>query len=197
MTTTRERADLIALLEEQRALFRITLRGITDEQARRRTTVSELTLGGLLHHLINCERHWTEVLVERDETAQMDVSGFDCEYLMDEKETLTDLLTTWDEVAAHTAELIRTVDDLDAAIPTPTSPWVPERVWWSARFLLLHILRHSTAGTPTSFEKSWTGPTPRTSAPNKRLRARAPACHPVHRPCRPWMDGMGTGPIRV
>ncbi|MFI2478657.1 DUF664 domain-containing protein [Nocardia xishanensis] len=137
----REREDLIAMLADQRELFRITVRGIDDEQARKRTTISELTLGGLLHHLINCERHWTSVIVTRDEHAELDVSQFDGEYVMAPDETVQGLLDTWDEVAAATAELIRTVDSLDTSIPTPTAPWTPERIWQTVRFTILHILR--------------------------------------------------------
>ncbi|MEU0875981.1 mycothiol transferase [Nocardia brasiliensis] len=129
------------MLADQRDLFRITLRGIDDDQARKRTTVSELTLGGLLHHLISCERHWVTVLVERDENAAIDPARFEGEYAMAEGETVAGLLAEWDEVAAATAELIRTVDSLDTSVPTPTAPWTPERVWWTVRFTLLHILR--------------------------------------------------------
>ncbi|MFC9435031.1 DinB family protein [Nocardia sp. NPDC057030] len=136
-----EREDLISILADQRDLFRITVRGIDDEQARRRTTASELTLGGLLHHLISCERHWTRVLIERDETAALDPAQFDGEYVMAEGETVAGLLAEWDEVAAATAELIRTVDSLDTSVPTPTAPWSPERIWWTVRYTLLHILR--------------------------------------------------------
>lgn len=141
MASDREREDLIAMLAEQRDLFKITLRGIDDVQARQRTTASELTLGGLLHHLINCERHWTKVIVERDETAHQDASEFEAEYVMASGETVAGLLATWDEVAASTAELIRTIDDLSASIPTPTTPWTPDRIWWSARYIILHIFR--------------------------------------------------------
>ncbi|UGT71260.1 DinB family protein [Nocardia gipuzkoensis] len=141
MSTEQEREDLIAMLADQRALFRITLRGVDDEQARKRTTVSELTLGGLLHHLVSCERHWTSVIVQRDENAELDLSKFGGEYVMAAEETVAGLLATWDEVAAATAELIRSVDSLDSSIPTPTAPWTPERIWQSVRYTVLHILR--------------------------------------------------------
>lgn len=32
-------------------------------------------------------------------------------------------------------------DGLDDPIPQPTAPWAPERVVWSARRVLLHVLR--------------------------------------------------------
>jgi uncharacterized damage-inducible protein DinB len=141
MPGRRERDDLIQLLDEQREMFRITLRGIDDEQARQRTTASELTLGGLLHHIIRCEREWMTVLVERDENAEQKLEDYEGEYLIGDDETVAGLLAEWERVAANTAELVRAVDDLDASIPTPTNPWVPGRVWWSARFLILHVLR--------------------------------------------------------
>lgn len=141
MAGRQEHDDLIQLLDEQREMFRITLRGISEEQARQRTTASELTLGGLLHHLVNCERLWTKVLVDRDENAEQKLEDFEGQYSIGDAETVDGLLTEWKTVAANTAELIRSVDDLDASIPTPTNPWVPGRVWWSARFLILHILR--------------------------------------------------------
>ncbi|WP_063125497.1 DinB family protein [Nocardia fusca] len=141
MPGSREREDLVQLLDEQREMFRITLRGIDDEQARQRTTASELTLGGLLHHIIRCERDWTKVLVERDENAETKLEDYAGEYVIGDDETVAGLLAEWERVAANTTELVRAVDDLDASIPTPTNPWVPGRVWWSARFLVLHILR--------------------------------------------------------
>ncbi|WP_327111814.1 DinB family protein [Nocardia sp. NBC_01730] len=141
MSTEQEREDLVAMLADQRELFRITLRGIDDELASRRTTTSELTLGGLLHHLISCERHWTAVIVERDEHAELDLAEFEGEYVMAADETVAGLLATWDEVAAATAELIRSVKSLDTSIPTPTTPWTPDRIWQSVRYTVLHILR--------------------------------------------------------
>ncbi|WP_069166526.1 mycothiol transferase [Nocardia altamirensis] len=136
-----EREDLISMLAAQRALFQITVRGIDDQQARQRTTASELTLGGLLHHLISCEGHWVTVLIERDENAVVELSQFEGEYRMADGETVAGLLAEWDKVAAATTELIRTVDSLDTSVPTPLAPWSPEREWWTVRYTLLHILR--------------------------------------------------------
>ncbi|MFI6870674.1 DinB family protein [Nocardia sp. NPDC050406] len=141
MTVDREREDLIASLAEQRRLFGITLRGIDDAQARERTTVSELTLGGLLHHIVSTERHWTTVIIERDENSEFDVSGMDSAYRLGPDETVAGLLVEWDEVAARTEKLIREVDSFDTPIPIPTAPWAPEREWWSVRVILFNIFR--------------------------------------------------------
>ncbi|MEV6337009.1 DUF664 domain-containing protein [Nocardia vinacea] len=144
MAIDQEREDLILALDSQRELFRITLRGLDEQQARQRTTVSELTLGGLLHHVVNCERHWTKVIVERDETAKQELAEFEGEYVMASDDTVAGLLATWDQVAEATAKLIRTEPDLSTSIPTPTTPWTPDRVWWTVRFTLLHVLREIT-----------------------------------------------------
>ena len=44
--STGERADLLAALAARRHFLRFTVRDLTDEQARQRTTASELTLAG-------------------------------------------------------------------------------------------------------------------------------------------------------
>ena len=43
--------EVLQALEEQREMFLITLRGLSDAQISARTTVSDLTLGGLLKQL--------------------------------------------------------------------------------------------------------------------------------------------------
>ncbi|WP_330183849.1 DinB family protein [Nocardia sp. NBC_01503] len=141
MTVDHEREELITVLASQRELFRITLRGIEDDQARQRSTVSELTLGGLLHHIINTERHWTTILVERDPNSEFDVSGMDSEYRMDPDETVAGLLAEWEAVAEQTAKVIRELPNLEDSVPTPTAPWAPERQWLTVRYIVLHILR--------------------------------------------------------
>jgi hypothetical protein len=63
-TLTGERADLLASLAKARHFLRFTVRDITEEQARQRTTVSELTLGGLVKHVTAVERNWRTFIVE-------------------------------------------------------------------------------------------------------------------------------------
>src|SRR6202044_1767239 len=58
-----ERADLLAMLGKARHFIRFTTRDMTDEQARQRTTVSELTLGGLIKHVAHVERTWARFIV--------------------------------------------------------------------------------------------------------------------------------------
>ncbi|MGW4248316.1 DinB family protein [Nocardia sp. NPDC004722] len=141
MTVDHEREELIKILDSQREMFRITVRNIDDAQARERTTVSELTLGGLLSHVVNVEKHWTTILVERDPNSEFDVSRMDSEYRLDADQTVAGLLAEWEVVAEHTAKLIRELPNLEDSVPTPTAPWAPERECLTVRYILLHILR--------------------------------------------------------
>jgi hypothetical protein len=59
---------------------------------------------------------------------------------MADTETLSGLLTTFDEVAAHTDELVTRLPDLDAAQPLPKAPWFEAGATWSARRVVLHII---------------------------------------------------------
>ena len=61
--TAGERADLLEILGQARHFLRFTARDLTDEQARQRTTVSELTLGGLIKHVAKVERGWTSFIL--------------------------------------------------------------------------------------------------------------------------------------
>src|ERR1700755_1244591 len=60
---TGERADLLATLAKGRHFLRFTTRDLDDEQARQRTTVSELTVGGLIKHVTAVERIWADFIV--------------------------------------------------------------------------------------------------------------------------------------
>ncbi|WP_186627401.1 DinB family protein [Rhodococcus sp. BP22] len=140
MTLTDEKADIARMLADQRKNFLYTVRGITDEQARQRTTVSDLTLGGLLNHVMNNERSWMGILAAMDETAEFDMSRMGTEYVMSPGQSVADLVEEYALVAAATEGAITDLD-LDAQVPLPTAPWAPERAWQSARYTLLHILR--------------------------------------------------------
>ncbi|PTR27601.1 uncharacterized protein DUF664 [Rhodococcus sp. OK519] len=139
-----ERADILALLDDQRHNFLITVRGIDDEQARTRSTVSDLTLGGLVKHVTHTERDWIRKILERDETAQFDMETAMGTYYMADGETIDGLLDDYRAAAEETARVVASLDDLDLRIPLPTAPWAPEREWWSARRVLLHVLRETS-----------------------------------------------------
>ncbi|MGO3325094.1 DinB family protein [Gordonia sp. (in: high G+C Gram-positive bacteria)] len=138
-----ERADLLTLLRDQRALLRITARGLTDEQARSAPTVSALSVGGLIKHVARVERDMTSQIVERDENSEVDMTALSDAYQLGEGETLDGALEDYERSATELDRVIASVDSLDDPIPQPTAPWQPEREWWSVRKLVLHMLRET------------------------------------------------------
>lgn len=144
---TDERADLLAMLAQHRYFLRVTTRGLTDEQARQRTTVSELCLGGLIKHLTGGERAWTDFIVAGpsaigDATAmtEADWQRRTDEFRLLPGETLAGVLEEYEEQARMTDELVAALPDLDASQPLPKAPWFEPGALWSARRVLLHLI---------------------------------------------------------
>ena len=142
-----ERSDLLELLGKQRHFLRYTTRGLTDEQARARTTVSELTLGGLVKHVSDVERGWAAFIVEgasamrnASDMTEEDFADWQQKFQLLDDETLAGVLAEYETVAAATDELVRTLPDLGLTHPLPTAPWFPPNARWSARRALLHII---------------------------------------------------------
>jgi hypothetical protein len=144
-TLTGERADLADTLAKRRGFLRFTTRDLTDEQAARRTTVSELCLGGIIKHVTDVERNWARFIVEGpaaagrwDDPARMQAwrDGFQ----MLPGETLAGLLDDYAAAAAQTDELLATQPDLNATQPLPEAPWYAPGATWSVRSVLLHII---------------------------------------------------------
>ena len=147
-----QRDDLLEALRKHRGLFRHTVAGLSDEQARLTPTVSTLCLGGLVKHVAAVERTWATFVVEGPapspdvDWANIDWSNPPPEvqqyadgFRMLDGETLAGLLADYDAVAAETDDLVGTVD-LDARHPLPTAPWFEPGASWSARRVFTHIV---------------------------------------------------------
>jgi uncharacterized damage-inducible protein DinB len=148
-TLTGERADLLETLDKHRNLLRQTARGLTDEQAAQRSTVSELSVAGVIKHVADVEEGWAGFIVSGpkdfggsdDEGGQQDwADGF----RMLPEETLAGLLDRYAQVARATDELVATLPDLDAAHPLPEAPWFAPGTTWTARRVLLHIIAETS-----------------------------------------------------
>lgn len=146
-TVTGERADLLATLGQARHFLRFTVRDLTDEQARRRTTASELCLGGLVKHVAQTERSWARFIVEGpsampafDSMTEADLAGYADGFRLLPDETLAGVLADYDEVARRTDALIASLPDLDAAQPLPKAPWFEPGASWTARRVLLNVV---------------------------------------------------------
>ncbi|WP_132992699.1 DinB family protein [Gordonia zhaorongruii] len=140
---TGEKADLLTLLNDQRALLKVTTRNLSEEQARSASTVSSLTLGGLIKHVARVQRDLTRQIIERDEKAEIDMTALADAYELRADETLAESLDEYDRAAAEFDLLIASVDSLDEQIPQPTAPWDPEPAPWSVRRLVMHMLRET------------------------------------------------------
>ncbi|WP_261575861.1 DinB family protein [Frankia gtarii] len=143
-TLTGERADLLASLARRRFFLRFTVQNLDDEQAGRRTTVSELTLAGLVKHVAVMEHQWLNfVLVgasafDGDMTARQD--EFHDGFRLLPGETLAGVLDRFDEVARRTERIVAEVADLDDAHQLPAAPWFEPGASWSVRQVLLHLI---------------------------------------------------------
>jgi len=142
-----ERTELLEVLAKQRHFMRFTTRDLTDDQARQRTTASELCLGGLIKHVTLVERNWAGFIVNgasamRDFTAmtQEDFADWTRQFRLLPDETLDGVLAGYAAAAERTDELVRTLPDLNVTQPLPAAPWHPAGGRWSARRVFLHII---------------------------------------------------------
>jgi hypothetical protein len=145
-TMSGERADLLAALTHARHFLRYTARDLDDEQARQRTTVSALTVGGLIKHVTAVERNWAGFIVHGPSVApdftdmtEADYAAWADGFRLLPGETLASALAEYETVAEQTDELVATLPDLDLSHPLPNAPWYQPGERWSARRVLLHI----------------------------------------------------------
>jgi uncharacterized damage-inducible protein DinB len=145
-SVTGERADLLDFLGKHRYFLRYTAQGLTDEQANTRSTVSALTVGGLIKHVTAVERRWAEFAQvggaqdtpeETEFTPEM-IAQWESQFRLAEGDTLAGVLAEYEKVAHATDELVRTLD-LDTSYELPAAPWQPPGVFWSVRRVFLHI----------------------------------------------------------
>src|SRR3989440_1723231 len=108
-TATGERADLLAALAKARYFLRFTVRDLTDDQARQRTTASELSLGGLIKHVTLTERQWINFILEGPSAMGANADEWAGGFQMLEGETLAGLLDQYEQVARRTDELVTTL----------------------------------------------------------------------------------------
>jgi uncharacterized damage-inducible protein DinB len=131
-----ERQEFIGALAKHRGLLVRTVRGISEEQARLRPTVSVLCLGGLIKHVTTMEQGWANFITEG--TSAMggvdatDVTRFSATFEMMDDETVALLLERYRERAKATDELVMKLPSLGVSHPLPDAP--------SARRVLMHVI---------------------------------------------------------
>jgi uncharacterized damage-inducible protein DinB len=142
-----ERTDILAGLASARYFLRFAARDLTDEQARQRTTASELSLGGLIKHVANIEKGWADFVVDGPSAlgdfsamTEADFARWTDQFKLLPDETLAGVLADYEKVAQRTDELVASLPDLDTAHPLPKAPWFPPGETRSARRVFLHII---------------------------------------------------------
>jgi hypothetical protein len=147
---TRERADLLEALRANRSFLRQTAGQLTDDEARRRSTVSALTIGGIVKHVAYVEQGWAQFMtgaglpgsdVDTDwSNPDPDViAAYEQGFVLLPNETLAGVLVEYERVAAITDDLVATLPDLDVAYPLPPAPWFPPGASRSVRRAIVHI----------------------------------------------------------
>ncbi|EIV94491.1 DinB family protein [Frankia sp. QA3] len=141
---TGERAELLASLARRRFFLRFTVQNLGDEEAGRRTTVSELNLAGLIKHVAITERQWLDFVLVGTAAFDGDLTAREKEYhdgfRLLPGETLAGMLDLYDEVARRTERIVTEAADLDDAHPLPSAPWFEPGASWSVRQVLLHLI---------------------------------------------------------
>ncbi|MFC0038136.1 DinB family protein [Actinomadura rayongensis] len=140
---TTELDELLDALAVHRGLLRRTVRDITDEQAVLRPTASELSLGGIIKHVANTEERWVRFVVAGPDALEASAAWADDFRLLD-GETLAGELARYDEVAAETEKVFRSLPDLGASQPLPQAPWFPPNARRSARRVLVHLVAETS-----------------------------------------------------
>jgi uncharacterized damage-inducible protein DinB len=135
-----ESTVLLQNLARQRSFLRQTVRDLTDEQAALRTTASALCLGGLIKHVTQVEKNWTDFIVRGASSMEADEEGWDALFRMQEGETLAGLLEEYEKVARETEKVVAGLPDLEVSHPLPEAPWFEPGASWTARQVLLHML---------------------------------------------------------
>jgi uncharacterized damage-inducible protein DinB len=150
-----ERSALREYLAYHQGAYFAVAYGLTDEQARSRPTVSELSIGGLIKHVTAMQQTWMSRVAAAPDAPPKDPRPFNQvageyaeQHLMRDDETLDGLLEKFKAQNSVSLHLVETAD-LDAEVPVPHEiPWFPKDLKaWSVRWVILHVInelaRHS------------------------------------------------------
>ncbi|MGW0735332.1 DinB family protein [Streptomyces sp. NPDC002851] len=132
---------LLAFLDEARGGIRRSLFGLSEAEAAKKPSASELSLGGLLKHVAEVEQGWVAHAKGEPPAVARDESNWHECYALVGDETVPQQLAYWEQVAHVTEEFIRSAPSLDDTFALPRAPWFPDGERVSLRWLLLHLIR--------------------------------------------------------
>ncbi|MEU8350207.1 DinB family protein, partial [Streptomyces sp. NPDC048845] len=117
-----ERGALLDYLEAQRGGVRRALLGLTDEQAARKPSASELSLSGLLKHLVETEDGWVRTARGLPYSYVRNETNWHESFQLVGDETVAGKLAEWEQVARRTEEHVRSLEDFDGDERTVALP---------------------------------------------------------------------------
>lgn len=158
-----EKLQILDMIDERREFLLSTLEGLGEEQIRTRSTVSELTLGSIIKHLIEVEAGWVRFMREgADPEADARWESLDWEgvqagavaapewlldanaqWVLEDSETIETLTAGYNETASHTRTVVADLN-LDHEWELPRAPWQKPGEKWSNRQVLLHLLAETS-----------------------------------------------------
>jgi hypothetical protein len=114
ITTGAERQLLESMVDRNRTELVSTVRGLSEEQARRRLVASMTTPIGLLKHAATAQRIWFQHILAGLPESECDgaTTPGDASFVVDDNETLADVIAEFDR-AGERARAIAAEFDLD------------------------------------------------------------------------------------
>ncbi|MFN8193916.1 MAG: DinB family protein [Nocardioidaceae bacterium] len=140
-----EKDALAGFLVQQQDAFRAAVFGLTDEQAGRRTTASELTVGVLVKHATAVQRSWLAAataapsLPVDERTQEQQMSDWQREFTWLDADTVGDALAALDDVSAAVVAAVAATD-LETPVPVSPAPWNPPDAQWNVRWVWFHLV---------------------------------------------------------
>ena len=140
ISTTNERDALNGFLDNQRDALVRKVRGVSDADARRRATVSSISLLGLLKHSATWEQRWFQGVFAGQDLPDgwpgSERSAEDEEFVVDERDTVEDWSARY-LAAVEQSRRIAAANDLGAPGARP------DVVECNLRFVLLHMIEET------------------------------------------------------
>ena len=144
---------LVGFLGQAQDAFPALLLGLSATQAAGSPSASDLSLGGLVKHVIDVQRSWlakAEAAPGEVQESPDDVAAYLDSFTFRETDSLDALLAEHAEVSATVLDAVRRLD-LDTVVPVPDAPWFPQDgPPWSVRWIWWHLMeelsRHAGHG---------------------------------------------------
>jgi hypothetical protein len=136
-----ERTTLDAFLDFYRDAIKAKVRGVAEEDARRRLVPSQTTLASLIKHLARVEMSWfqyrlAQTPLEDLPYLQRVFEDPDSDFRVDPEETVEMLIARYDEQCARSREIAAT-KHLDDVVPHPVLGEV------TMRWIMVHMIEET------------------------------------------------------